>query len=97
MTELEGYVEITQGEYRRFKQNDPKNVNGYTARIGFKHFKKKRQDKIISDEFSDLSFTILENGWVLGKIEGGESFALGNYPNARFRIIERLMEEVKKC
>ena len=35
------FIEIKQGEYRRIKNNDPKNVNGYTARIMFKFFKLK--------------------------------------------------------
>ena len=35
------WTEIKQGEYKRIKQIDPKNCNGYTARVLFKYYKKK--------------------------------------------------------
>jgi hypothetical protein len=49
------YVEIPATEYKRLKKSDPKNVNGYTARIRFKYFKlrakedKNKQLNIIKD------------------------------------------------
>ena len=34
------WQEIKQSEYKRLKQEDPHNCNSYTARIGFKFYKK---------------------------------------------------------
>lgn len=45
----EDYVEIKQGEYRNLKRSDPKNVNSYTARVGFKFFKLKDDFDIYLD------------------------------------------------
>lgn len=90
----EDYIEIKQSEYKRIN----KNPNDYwqTARTGFKFFKLKPKDKIITDEFSDLSAEILENGWVTLSQTGRENISLGKYPNARFKVIEKLLEDVKK-
>jgi len=38
----EDFEEIKDGEYRRLKRDDAKNVNGYTARILFKYYKVKK-------------------------------------------------------
>lgn len=38
---LSNYEEIKHSEYRRLKKENPKDVNGYTARMGFKYYKKK--------------------------------------------------------
>lgn len=91
------WEEISQGEYRRLKREDPHKCNGYTSRIGFKYYKKKPKDKIIQDEFSDVYAEILDNGWVtLREPNEKINLSLGKYPNARFDVIERLLKEVKK-
>ena len=93
------WIEITSNEYHRLKR-EGENSKGYkkTARIGTNFFKLEEiRDKIIQNEFSDLSAVILHNGWVtlISDIENIR-ISLGKYPNARFRIIEKILEEVKK-
>ena len=39
--------QINQTEYKRIKRYDPKNVNGYTARLGFKYFKLFPKEEIL--------------------------------------------------
>jgi hypothetical protein len=56
------------------------------------HYKPK--DMVIESKYSDLTAIILENGWVqLG--QENKSLSLGNYPNARFDIIKRLLAELE--
>jgi hypothetical protein len=38
----EDFEQINQGEYRKLKRDDSKKANGYTARIGFKFYKVKK-------------------------------------------------------
>ena len=40
------WQEISQGDYRRLKRKDPKNVNSYTARVGHKFYKSNYAGKI---------------------------------------------------
>lgn len=54
--------------------------------------------KIFKSKFSDVSAEV-HNGWAVLYIDGSATIALGNYPNARFEILEDLikyMKEVKK-
>jgi hypothetical protein len=51
--------------------------------------------KKIKSKFSDLSAEILDNGWVILQIENEETISLGKYPNARFEILEKMLEFVK--
>lgn len=92
------FVEIKHSEYRILKQEDPKNVEWIYCTSGFKYFKAKPKDKIIKDPLSDLYAEIYDNGWVVLKNQDDKEvyISLGIYPNARFRIIERMLEEVKK-
>lgn len=66
-----------------------------------KNYKNKeiKKDIIISDAFSDLSASILENGWTnLIQYDGIDEIriTLGNYPNKRFDIIEQMLRKVKE-
>ena len=42
------WEEINQGEYKKIKRDDPKDAYSYTARIGFKFF--KRKEETLSDK-----------------------------------------------
>jgi hypothetical protein len=61
---IEGFTEISQGEYGRLKIDDPKNYHSYTARIIHKYFKKKREYPIILDDF-DYTISIMEDGRIV--------------------------------
>ena len=88
----EDYEQVKQSEYHRIN-SDPKRY-GETARIGFRYFKLKKKEKIIQDEFSDLTAEIKDNGWVVLS-QGVSCISLGIYPNARFNIIKRLLAELE--
>jgi hypothetical protein len=95
---LDDYEEIKQSEYKRLKRDDAKNVNGYTMRVLFKYYKKKQENKIFTNELSDLSIEFIKDWAVIIQEDGEDSrnVSLGKYPNARWEIIEKALEYAKR-
>jgi hypothetical protein len=59
---------------------------------------KLKKDKIFRNKFADLKITVLESGWVMLEQKFGKDkdvITLGNYPNARFELIEKMLRYVK--
>ena len=50
--------------------------------------------KIFKSKFSDMEIEISEGGWASIE-QHRETITLGNYPNARWELIEKALEYVK--
>ena len=98
----EDYEQIKQQEYKKFKKYDPNNCNCYTARIGNKFYKVKKDVGYIDltkNRFKHLSkedMEAIEQDLKL-KEQWEEIIATANNqdPNYSFNLFKGLMEE--KC
>jgi len=53
--------------------------------------------KIFKSKFSDMFVRITDEGWTdLAQEESNDAISLGKYPNARWELIEKALEYVKK-
>lgn len=89
------WIEISQGEYRRLKREDPNNCNKYTARIEHKYYKAKQEFPIeVGDKW--LQAVILENGLTLNSDMGLNNIWIGKKDGSRFRVLKRAIEIMEK-
>jgi hypothetical protein len=86
------YEQISQGEYKRLKKDDPVNYHSYTARIRHNYFKKKNNFPIVY-KFDDwYTITITESGLQIE--EDCKTLYIGKPDGERFRL---LLEALNKC
>jgi superoxide dismutase len=54
------------------------------------------KDKTFTNKFSNMRIEVYGTGWTILENDNEHTIVLGNYPNARWELIEKALEYVKK-